>query len=163
MVDDFYNKYPNVARNKHEFSISRAIMAMVEENIELNKFVNGDFDLGINFATSAWNLAIINDRIMIKLLIKTISKVLKTQSGKTQKQIEAMLNSLIKLKEKLYPEIFRYIHDYSSAPDTHGKPCLRVVSGDNMSSDYFANKYREILFCNQKYGWVKENGINIAK
>lgn len=162
MTDDFYNKYPTAIRDKLEFSVSRAIMSMLENNLELHTLLRGDFDLAANFVTSAWNLATINDRIIISLLIKPVAKELKSQSRKTQKQVEKILCALIALKNKLYPDIYRYINDYSSAPDANGKPYLKVVSTANMDSDYFANKYRKILFGNQKYGWVK-NSITITE
>ena len=157
MADDFHTKYSSTARNKHEFSVSNAIMTMIETNTILSKFVNVNFDLGINFATKAWNLAIINDWVIIKLLIKIEARELTAQSDKTQKQIEIMLNSLIKLKQKLYPDVYRYIADYSSAPDENGNSYLKLVSGGDEAPDYFATKYRKALFGDQKYGWVKND------
>jgi hypothetical protein len=154
MKDDFYKAYPNT--QKHEFSISKALMSMIETNIELNKFVKGDFEVATKLAVEAWNLALINDKMIIALGIKALSKELKSSTHKSQKQNESILNSLIKLKQELYPNVYRQIIDYSSDPDENGKPYLRVVSGGDLSPNYMADKYREALFGSEKYGWVRD-------
>jgi|LauGreDrversion4_2_1035121.scaffolds.fasta_scaffold05599_1 hypothetical protein len=152
--DDFYKKFNNISKVAHNFSISAAIMSMLETNTELNVFVKGNFELGVNFATRAWNLALINDKVIISLLLMPIAKALKAQIKKPQKQVEAMLWSLIELKQKLYPDVYRLIADYSTKPDANGNPYLRVVSGQDETPEHFTEVSRAQLFGEQKYGWV---------
>ncbi|TXH55436.1 MAG: hypothetical protein E6Q89_06765 [Bacteroidia bacterium] len=157
MSKDSISKYQHLTPNTG-FSVSRAIMSMIEDNMEINRFTKGDFELAVNFATSAWNLAIINDDMIISLLVKTIAKELKKEVKKSQKQVEAMLIALVKLKNKLYGNAYRIIGDYD-ASFKDGEPYLKIASGQDMPSDYFANHYRKTLFGNQKYGWVKNEDL----
>lgn len=157
MSNDFISKYQHLAPNT-KFSVSRAIMSMIEDDMETNRFTKGDFELAVNFATSAWNLAIINDDMIISLLVKTVAKELKKEAGKSQKQTETMLMSLVKLKNKLYGNVYRIIGDYD-ASFKDGEPYLKVASGKDMPSDHFANHYRKTLFGNQKYGWVRNEDL----
>lgn len=153
----FINKYQHLTAEA-SFSMSRAIMSMIEDNIELNKFTKGDFELAVNFATSAWSLAIINDDVIISLLVKKIAKELKQEANKSQKQSEIMLMSLVKLKNKLYGNVYRIIADYD-ATFKDGKPYLKVTFGQDMPSDHFTKHYRKALFGKQKYGWVKNEDL----
>jgi len=139
MSKDSILEYQHLAPNT-SFSVSRAVMSMIEDNMEVNKFAKGDFELAVNFATSAWNLAIINDDMIISLLVKTVAKELKKEANKSQKQTEAMLISLVNLKNKLYGNVYRIIGDYD-ASFKDGEPYLKIASGQDMPSDHFANHY----------------------
>jgi|ERR1700677_1680597 len=145
MNEEFEDIYKSAIRN-HAFSVSKAIIKMLEDNEKLNHFVRGDFELAVNFAIDAWNLAIINDEGIIEMGVTSEAKKLKNRAGKNLKQTKDMLYSLIKTKNILYKNVYRLISNYSTAPDAQGRPHLKVVSGQDMPPDYFAHKYREGIF-----------------
>ncbi|MEN9946070.1 MAG: hypothetical protein RLZZ293_456 [Pseudomonadota bacterium] len=149
MNNNFTKKYQHLTHDDTKFSISSAIMFIIETNHELYIFTEEDFELAVLFIVEAWNLAIINDDEIISILIKKDAKRLKKVANKPQKQIEAMLMSLIKMKKVLYGDVYRIIGDYE-ATFKNDEPYLKIASGKDMPADYFANYYREILFNNKK-------------
>lgn len=159
--DDFHEKYDKVAIRRHQFSISQAIMRMLENNLELHSITKGNFELAVNFATTAWNMAIINDLEIIDVFIDDTVKVLKPQVKGSRKQVETILRALVKLKQQLFPNVYRMIMDYSAEPDQNGKPYLRIVSGQDESPEHFAQAFRTKLAGKApnkaKYGWVKKD------
>lgn len=133
---------------------------MLENNHELHLITKGNFELAVNFVTTVWNMAIINDLEIIDIFINDTVKVLKPQVKGSRKHVESILRALVKLKQQQFPNVYRMIMDYSAEPDQNGKPYLRIVSGQDESPQHFAQAFRTKLASEApnkvKYGWVKK-------
>ncbi|MBP9742092.1 MAG: hypothetical protein KBD37_01905 [Burkholderiales bacterium] len=150
--NQFYQNYLNVIETSNEedankFSVSKAIIDIMDSDIEIYEFANSDYGVALNIVITAWNAAVINDQPSIQVVVMHMAEKLQPIVNKPQEQIEARLHSLVKLKQKLYPDCYRYITEYSSEKSADGDSAdLNVVSTSDVPADYFANIYREILF-----------------
>lgn len=150
--NQIYQSYLNVIENFNEeeankFSVSEAIIDIMDRDMEVYEFANSNYGLALNMVVTAWNAAVINDEPSIQVVVKHMAEKLQPLVNKTEEQIESRLHSLVKLKQKLYPDCYRYITEYSSKMAADGDSAdLHVESTCDVPADYFANIYREILF-----------------
>jgi hypothetical protein len=141
--------------SSHEFKISEAILEIMDDR-KFNQFAGKVLDIGVCMAVEAWNLSLINDETIRLLVIKPTAVKLTSVCNKTTRQIQPILQLLIKRKLKLYPNVYRYIAEYSIRTDEHNEPKVQVLSTDDKGPNYYSDYYRKHLFGDQKYGWVRD-------
>lgn len=129
------------------FNINEAMMVMMARNKTLSELVSlRKYSMAANIATTAWNLALIDNLPSTKSLKTQLIKMFSGHLKLNQKQTKALFGELIQLKYKFYPKTSHTIFHYTVDLSQDNNPILRIIASKEFAAEVIIDKIKTDLY-----------------